>query len=51
MNCQTLDDLLLDFLYEELAPEAAREVEVHLGDCPACTKKLVAFGKVRVLAR
>ncbi len=47
MDCRIFDEVLLEFLYKELAPERQHEVEDHLRTCPKCAEKLASFQAVR----
>ena len=49
MNCDRQQ--LLDFLYEELEPEAHRAVESHLESCPDCRRELKELGGTTRLLR
>ena len=40
MNCQAIDDLLLEFVEGELEKPQAEDVRTHLRTCPACHAKL-----------
>ncbi len=51
MNCDRIDNLLLDYLYGELGPDEARQVEAHLDECPACADKYAELAGVRRLVR
>jgi len=42
--------LLLDLAYSELAPEEARQVECHAGECAACAAELAGLRETRQLA-
>jgi hypothetical protein len=47
MNCETLDNLLLDLLYDELDGDTKIEAQTHLTSCEGCQLKLAAMGGVR----
>lgn len=47
MNCEQINELLLDYLYQELSAAQAEEVEVHLHSCPRCAEELSAFQTTR----
>ena len=49
MNCNR--EQLLDYLYEELEPQAHRAVESHLEGCPDCRRELEALGGTTRLLR
>ncbi len=35
-SCKELVDLMLDYLEGQLEPDAARDLDQHLADCPRC---------------
>jgi anti-sigma factor RsiW len=37
MNCREREDFILSYIDGLLAPEAARELEVHFAACPSCS--------------
>lgn len=39
MKCDSIDDLLLDFVEGELPPDDEKKVQQHLDQCPACAVK------------
>jgi hypothetical protein len=47
MNCETIDDLLLDLLYEEVEGDTKIKAEAHLSTCEGCQQKLAGMGSVR----
>jgi anti-sigma factor RsiW len=36
MSCKELVDLMADYLEGQLEPDAARDLDQHLADCPRC---------------
>ena len=40
MNCQQIEEKLLEFSDDELGSSERLEVERHLGQCPACSREL-----------
>ena len=48
MNCDTLNDRLLDLLYEEMPEAEAREAEAHVSGCASCQE---AFQELHVTRR
>lgn len=50
MNCERLETLLLDLLYEELEETSAREARAHAHGCASCGRKLESFRQVRRVA-
>ena len=51
MTCRELVEFLADYLAGELAPEARRVFETHLGDCPECATYLRGYADAIRLAR
>lgn len=51
MKCNQADDLLIDYLYQELDPEQMERFESHLRDCPSCTQEIDGFEQTRSLFR
>ena len=47
MNCEILDNLLLDLLYDELDGNEKIEAQAHLEGCEGCQQKFAAMGGVR----
>jgi hypothetical protein len=47
MDCSGLREDLVDVLYDEASPEAARRVEAHLASCGACRHELDSLRRVR----
>jgi anti-sigma factor RsiW len=45
MTCDDTKILLMDFLYNEIAPEAEKLVRAHLQDCPACRSEYEALSR------
>lgn len=42
-TCETIRELFVEALYNELQGENARRLETHLKDCPACAAELAAM--------
>ena len=42
-RCKSVDEQLVDFLYDELPPAQRRAYEAHLDDCPSCAAKVTGF--------
>ncbi len=38
MDCERAKGLIVDFLYDELAPEYASDLHMHLAECESCSK-------------
>lgn len=51
LQCHDIDALMMDWLYGELDPEAARQVETHVEGCSRCEAELAAFERTRDLFR
>jgi anti-sigma factor RsiW len=51
MECTQIDDLLMDYLYQELAPEQAAEFRAHLDSCDRCAREVQSFQGVREAVR
>ncbi|MCC6750407.1 MAG: zf-HC2 domain-containing protein [Deltaproteobacteria bacterium] len=51
LDCTHIDELLLDYLYEELAPAERQEVEAHLAGCPKCAEQVAGFQRTRAKVR
>jgi hypothetical protein len=51
MECTQIDDLLMDYLYQELAPEQAEAFRAHLDSCERCAHEVQSFQGVREAVR
>jgi len=51
MTCQDWRDKLTDYLEGALPPQEMRQLEAHLGECPACAEDLAGFRAVVAAAR
>jgi hypothetical protein len=49
MSCSPIRERLAEFIYGDLTPTEAREVEEHLRSCPACRREQAALVGVRSL--
>src|SRR3989339_385587 len=47
MDCKQFDDVLMDYLYNELHHDALSQVELHLKTCPRCTSLLSSYQHTR----
>ena len=47
MNCETLDNLLLDLLYDEVEGDDKIQAQAHLSSCEGCQQKFAGMGGVR----
>ena len=50
MNCNQVEQILIDYLYGELAPKETAAVKVHLEECPGCAAEIAELGWARNLA-
>lgn len=50
MNCELIDQHLIDYLYGELSPEKTKEFRSHLETCSECSQKAASLGGLRNLA-
>ncbi|MFQ5696547.1 MAG: anti-sigma factor family protein, partial [Terriglobia bacterium] len=49
MNCQTVQENLTLYFYEELGAEERAALEAHLGVCPACREAAAELGRLRAV--
>jgi anti-sigma factor RsiW len=49
MSCSPIRERLAEFVYGDLTPAEAREVEEHIRSCPACRREHAALAGVRSL--
>ncbi|HEX3034004.1 MAG TPA: anti-sigma factor [Thermodesulfobacteriota bacterium] len=47
MNCERFEELLIDFMEDEITPSEKETVKRHLESCPYCSKKLEEYLEVR----
>jgi len=47
MTCQDAIAILAEYLEATLPSDAGRELEAHLGDCPACVAYLNTYRRTR----
>jgi len=47
VNCRQAEDLIIDYLYDELKPESAARFRRHLDECPECAARASEFSQVR----
>jgi hypothetical protein len=43
MNCVQVKERLIDFLYDELAPDTRASLTEHLNGCPACKAEILSY--------
>ena len=51
MDCRRVNELMVDYLYQELDPREADGFETHLQGCARCTQELASFEATRSVAR
>lgn len=51
MDCQVAQELLVDLLYGELAPDVRKDLEAHLDKCPECSSEYEQMAGVLKLVR
>lgn len=51
IDCDALDERLLDYLYEEIPDEERRAIDAHVAGCARCAAELAAFRRVQKAAR
>jgi hypothetical protein len=51
MNCAEVKDRLIDFLYDEMPPEARASLAEHLRGCPTCRKEVASLERTLGSAR
>jgi hypothetical protein len=51
MDCRRCNELLVDYLYQELDPREADAFEAHLQGCARCTQELASLEATRSVAR
>ena len=47
MNCERSRELFADYLGEELARDAAQELQLHLKTCQGCRQELALLGSTK----
>lgn len=50
MNCESAEDLLIEYLYGELEPYQAESMRAHLGRCGTCAARVAELTRMRELA-
>lgn len=51
LECKEIDGLMMDWLYQELAPSEADRVTAHVGGCARCTAEVDALRRTRAVFR
>ena len=49
MDCSRIDDLLVDYIYQELNPAQVELFEAHLQGCERCTHEVSAYESTRTM--
>jgi hypothetical protein len=49
MDCKQIDELLVEYLYQEMDPSQVERFEAHLQTCPRCTQELSAYERTRAV--
>ncbi|MGH7908768.1 MAG: anti-sigma factor family protein, partial [Thermodesulfobacteriota bacterium] len=47
MNCERFEELLIDFMDNEIEPSDREMVKKHLADCSYCSKKLEEYLEIK----
>lgn len=47
MDCSRIDELLVDYLYQELEPAQQERFEAHLQSCARCSEEVASFDQTR----
>ncbi len=47
MDCKQINEVLMDYLYQELQPAQVERFEAHLQHCPGCTELIGGFEQTR----
>jgi hypothetical protein len=49
MDCKQINELLIDYLYQELDPGQAERFEAHLQSCARCAKEVSSYESTRAM--
>ena len=49
MDCSRIDDLLVDYIYQELNPAQVELFEAHLQGCARCSQEVTAYESTRTM--
>src|SRR3989337_3296243 len=47
MNCERFEELLIDFMDNEIEPSEREVVKKHLAACPRCSRRLEEYQEIR----
>src|SRR5689334_2238401 len=50
-DCTNIDELMMDFLYQELSADETTSFQKHVDSCERCTAELLKFQGVRTAAK
>jgi len=51
MDCKHIDELLVEYLYQELDPSQVEQFEAHLQSCPRCAGELASYERTRAIVQ
>ncbi|HUS63896.1 MAG TPA: zf-HC2 domain-containing protein [Kofleriaceae bacterium] len=51
LQCNEIDELMMDWLYRELDPSSSQAVEAHVGGCARCTAEIGSLRRTREVFR
>ncbi|MBI4510387.1 MAG: zf-HC2 domain-containing protein [Deltaproteobacteria bacterium] len=51
MECRQIDELMMDYIYQELDEAQAAQVRSHVDECARCGSELMGMARVRAAAR
>jgi anti-sigma factor RsiW len=51
MDCKHINELLLDYLYQELDPSQVESFEAHLKSCSRCASELASYERTRAIVK
>ncbi len=51
MDCKHIDELLVEYLYQELEPSQVESFEAHLQSCARCASSLASYERTRAIVQ
>jgi hypothetical protein len=51
MDCKHINELLVEYLYQELDPSQVESFEAHLQSCPRCAQELASYERTRAIVQ
>src|SRR5688572_24912829 len=51
LQCKEIDELMMDWLYQELDTSSSQAVEAHVGGCARCTAEIGSLRRTREVFR